>query len=136
MKKAMRNYGIFAIALIAFTVAFSTTTLANDEDGKNNHVTELKYIGNVENQPVFQLNLNSTEEDEYTVTFRDEYGNVLYTDKIKGANLTKKFLLKADGLGDASLNVVVKSKKNNTSDVYAINRNHSYVEETVVNKIK
>ena len=89
----MRNSGIFTIALLALTLVFSTATFANNEDGKPAHATELKFIGNVENQPVFQLNLINTDEDEYTVTFRDEYGNVLYTDKFKGANLTKKFLL-------------------------------------------
>jgi hypothetical protein len=34
------------------------------------------------------------------------------------------------------LNVVVKSKKYNTTEVYTINRSHTYVEETVVNKLK
>jgi hypothetical protein len=135
MKKAMSNYGIFTIVLVALTLAFSTVTLANDEGG-NNHVTELKFIGNLETHPVFQLNLSNTEEDEFLVIFRDENGNILYTDKFKGANITKKFMLKTDELGDATLNVVVKGKKNNTTEVYTINRSHSYVEETVVNKVK
>jgi hypothetical protein len=90
----------------------------------------------MENQPVFELNLGNIEEDEYTVIFRDENGNVIYTDKFKGANLTKKFLLKSDELGDAILNVVVKSKNRNTTEVYSINRSHSYVEETVINKVR
>jgi len=137
MKSSLRNYGFFAIAVIAFTFAFSTVTLANDENGKSAHMTELTFIGNIENQPVFQLNLNTSEEDEFIVTFRDEAGNVLYTDKFKGSNLVKKFLLKPEGVDiDASLNVVVKSKNHNTSDVYTISRNHNYVEETVINKIK
>jgi hypothetical protein len=135
MKKAMRNYGIIAIALIAFTFAFSNATLANEE-GPTKNVTELKFIGNKENQPVFQLNLNNTTEDEYTVTFRDEYGNILYTEKFKGASFSKKFMLKAEDFGDASLNVIVRSKNANTTEVYSINRSHSYVEETVVNKVK
>jgi hypothetical protein len=135
MKKAMRNYGILIIAIIALTVGFSTVTLANDE-GKTKNTTELKFIGNMENQPVFQLNLTNTEDDEISVTFRDDAGNVLYTDKFKGAAITKKFMLKSEDFGDAALHVVVKSKKNNTTEVYTINRSHTYVEETVVNKIK
>ena len=134
MKKAMRNYGFIAIALIALTFAFSNAAMANEE-GPKKHVTELKFIGNKENQPVFELNLTSTVEDEYTVTFRDEYGNVLYTEKFKGAGLTKKFMLKTEDFGDAALNVVVKSKINGTTEVYSINRSHTYVEETVVNKV-
>ncbi|WP_245843561.1 hypothetical protein, partial [Niastella vici] len=118
MKMAMRNYGFIAIALIALTFAFSNTAVANEE-GPKKHVTELKFIGNKENQPVFELNLTSTVEDEYTVTFRDEYGNVLYTEKFKGAGLTKKFMLKTEDFGDAALNVVVKSKINGTTEVYS-----------------
>ena len=135
MNKGMRNYGIIAIALVAFTLAFSNTTLANEE-GPAKHVTELKFIGNKENQPVFQLNLTNTVEDEYTVTFRDEYGNILYTEKFKGASISKKFLLKSEDFSDALLNVVVKSKNSNSTEVYSINRSHSYVEETVVNKVR
>jgi hypothetical protein len=130
MKKA-----IILIALIAVTLGFSTVTLANDE-GKTKNITELKFIGNMENQPVFQLNVTNTEDDEFTVTFRDEAGNILYTDKFKGANINKKFMLKSEEFGDAALHVIVKSKKNGTTDLYTINRSHTYVEETVVNKIR
>lgn len=126
---------ITIIALIALTLGFTTVTLANDE-GKTKHTTELKFIGNMENQPVFQLDLANTDEDEFTVTFRDEAGNVIYTDKFKGANITKKFMLKSEDFGDTALHVAVKSKKNNTTEVYIINRSHTYVEETVVNKLQ
>ena len=138
MKAAIKNYGIFTIALLALTIAFTTTTFANEDKGKKNNTngTELRFIGNVENQPVFELNLNNAEDDEFIVTFRDEAGNVIYADKFKGANITKKFMLKSEEFGDTALNVVVKSKKNNSTEIYTINRSHSYVEETVVNKVK
>ncbi len=135
MKTDSRNFGKLAIVALAFTLAFSTPTMANDGE-KGDHKTELKFIGNMENQPVFELNLANKEEDEYTVTFRDQNGNVLYSDKFKGAGLTKKFLLKSDEFGDEILNVIVKSKLGNTTEVYTINRSHSYVEETQVNKVK
>ena len=123
---------LILLCLFAFLAGF-TDAIAG---GKNDHKTELKFIGNMENQPVFELNLSNIEEDEYTVTFRDEYGNVLYSDKFKGAGLTKKFMLKSEDFGDTALNVVVKSKKGNSTEVYTINRSHSYVAETVVNKVK
>ncbi len=132
----MRNYGIMAIALVAFTLAFSTTTLANNEKEKFASAIELKFIGHYENQPVFQLNLNNKEEDEFTITFRDDYGNVLYAGKVKGSNISKKFMLNIEEIGDNIINVEVKSKKKNQSEVYQINRSRSYVEETVVSKIK
>lgn len=136
MKTIMRNYGIMAIALVAFTLAFSTTTLANNENDKVAAAIELKFIGHYENQPVFQLNLNNKEEDEFTIIFRDDYGNVLYAGKVKGNNISKKFMLNIEEIGDSVLSVEVKSKKKNQSEVYQINRNRSYVEETVVSKVK
>src|SRR5687767_8203222 len=108
MKTDSRNYGKLAIVALAFTLAFNTLSMAND-GGKDDHKTELKFIGNMENQPVFELNLANSEEDEYTVVFRDEYGNILYSDKFKGAGLTKKFMLKSEDFGDTALNVIVRS---------------------------
>ena len=135
MKTDSMNFGKMVIVALALVVAFSTTALAHDgEKGENK--SELKFIGNVENQPVFELSMTNKVEDEYTVVFRDEYGNVLYSEKFKGAGLNKKFLLKSEELTDTALNVTVKSKNGSTTEVYSINRSHSYVEETQVNKIK
>jgi hypothetical protein len=135
MKTDSGNFGKLAIVALAFTLAFTTPTMANDGE-KGDHKTELKFIGNMENQPVFELNLTNKVEDEYTVIFRDEYGNVLYSDKFKGTGLNKKFMLKSEDFGDTALNVTVKSKNGNTTEVYSINRSHSYVEETQVSKVK
>jgi len=134
MKKATRIYGIITIVLIAFTLSFSTVSMAND--GDKDDLTEMKYIGTVKDQPLFQLTLTNTEEDEFTVTFRDDNGHVIYDETFTGANISKKFLLKSEDKGYASLNVVVKSKKNNDSEVYIINRSHGFAGETVVNKVK
>lgn len=136
MKIKMRNYGMMLMAVLAFTLAFSTTTLANGEKNPKSSTIELKFIGHYENQPVFQLNLNNIEEDEFSITFRDDYGNVLYSGKVKGSNISKKFMLNTEEIGDNVLSVEVKAKKNDKAEVYQINRNRSYVEETVVNKVK
>ena len=46
------------------------------------------------------------------------------------------FMLNTEEIGDNVLSVEVKAKKNSQSEVYKINRNRSYVEETVVSKVK
>ncbi|OQP53788.1 hypothetical protein A4H97_23115 [Niastella yeongjuensis] len=135
MKIDSNNFGKLTIAVLALALSFTTPAMAND-GGKGTPKTELKFIGDVENQPVFELNLANKVEDEYTVTFRDEYGNVLFSDKFKGAGLTRKFMLKSDDFSDAVVNVTVKSKSGNITEVYSINRSQTYVEETQVNKVK
>ncbi|WEK35980.1 MAG: hypothetical protein P0Y53_00580 [Candidatus Pseudobacter hemicellulosilyticus] len=139
MKKVMNQSTAIAIALfVILTIAFAVPVLANEgknEDKKNPGV-ELKFIGNYENQPVFQLNLVSAVEDEFTIVLRDKDGNVLYADKVKGTNITKKFLLSTEELGDNLVTVEVKSKKNQKPEVYTINRKQNLVEETLVTKLK
>ncbi|WP_315820997.1 hypothetical protein [Paraflavitalea speifideaquila] len=111
MKIKMRNFGMMLMAVIALTLAFSNNTLANGEKNPKSSSIELKFIGEYESQPVFQLNLNNVEEDEFSITFRDEFGNVLYSGKVKGSNISKKFMLNTEEIGDHVLHVEVKAKR-------------------------
>ncbi|MFL5745922.1 MAG: hypothetical protein ACJ751_14715 [Niastella sp.] len=133
MKASKLTIALFT--LITLTVGVSTVSLANEEP-KKNPATELKFIGNLNNSPVFELSLINPAEDEIVVTFRDEAGNVVYVNTFKGSSINKKFMLKSDGFENTALNVTVRSLKNNSTEVYAINTNRTYVEETVVNKLK
>ena len=73
MKSTLINTRIFAIALaVTCTTAFSTPALAIDE--KKTIPVELKFVGNINNQPVFLLNFTNTEVNEYTIIVRDSYG--------------------------------------------------------------
>jgi hypothetical protein len=135
----MKYYSTMAIALIVALTLNSVTVLANDEvknTNKNIPGVEFRYIGTKENQPVFMLNLVNAEEDEYTISFRDKNGNVLYSDRLKGSNITKRYLLNTDEIGIGELSVEIKSKKNNQVQLYRIGTTQSVVTETVVNKIK
>ena len=107
----------------------------NHEEVKPKTGIDLKFIGNIQDQPVFQLNVNNTEDDEYVVTFRDEQNNVLYTGKLKGINITKNFQLSTEEGVDNAMSVEVKSKKTNKAEVYKINKTRSFTEEIVVNKL-
>jgi hypothetical protein len=133
MKASKLTIALFT--LITLTVGFSTVTLASEEP-KKAAATELKFIGNLNNSPVFELSLLNQSEDEIVVTFRDDAGNIVYVNTFKGSGINKKFLLKSDGFENTGLNVTVKSVKNNSTEVYAITTNNTYVEETVVNKVK
>jgi len=139
MKRVMKNYSTLAIALIVALTLNSVTALANDEtkkDDKSIPGLEFRYIGSKENQPVFLLNVENAEEDEYTITFRDKDGHVLYSDRLKGSNITKRFMLNTNEIGTNELRVEIRSKKNNLEQLYKIGTTQSLVTETVINKIK
>jgi len=140
MKNTKKYFAGTSVALFfAFILAIPGSSKAsNDKDDKKEgtSVIDLKFVGNVNNQPVFQLNLQNAIEDEYTVIFRDQYGNILYSERYRGTNITKRFVLNTEELGDESVNVIVRTRKSNKTETYSINRNYSYVEQAVVSRIK
>ena len=138
MKNVIKNYRTLSIALIAaFALSFSTVTKANDEiKNKSVAAIELKFIGELENKPVLELNLTNVEEDQFTITFFDHYGNVIYSNKVKGTNITKKYLINSEEIGDDVLRLEVKAKNGHNTEVYTIQRSQTSVNATVVTKIK
>ena len=135
MKNALINTRIFAIALaVTCTTAFSTPALAIEE--KKTIPVELKFVGNINNQPVFMLNFTNTEVNEYTVIVRDNYGIVLYKDKVKGSNMTQKFILNTNDLGEGEIKFEIIGKKTDKTAVYEVNTVSRLVSDVVVSKVK
>ncbi len=130
MKKAILS---LAMSLF-FVVSLNLTASATDEDKKPSTI-EVKMISNENEQPIFQLDLNNKEVEEFYVTIKDNYGNTLYADKVKGSHISKKFMLNPEGMLDEAIRIEVRSKKTNKSEVYTINRSSKYVQETVVSKL-
>ena len=135
MKRVLINTRIFAIALaITSTTALSTPALAIED--KKAIPVELTFLGNINNQPVVQLNFTNTEVNEYTVVVRDSYGMVLYKDKVKGRNMTQKFILNTEDLGDGEVHFEITGTKNDKTARYEVNTVSRLVEDVVVNKVK
>jgi hypothetical protein len=137
MKKIFSNNRLIAIAFFTvFSVAAAPLAMASDSSHNRVMPVELKLVGNINNQPIFQLTYaGKTEQDDFTVVIRDEDGNSLYRENIKGENFSKKFLLNRDEIGDGTLRFEIYSKKNNKTVVYEVNRNTRQVEDLVISKL-
>jgi hypothetical protein len=136
MKKVFSNNRLIAIAFFTvFSVASASAVLAN---GKDPGVpVELKFLGNIKDQSLFQLNFSgSAEENDFTITLIDENGNRLYKENIKGENFSKKFLLKTAELDDTKFMFQITSNKSSKPVVFEIKRQSHTVEEMVVNKME
>ncbi len=135
MKNTFNKTRLAALALVTiFTLSFSTAALAIDE--KNPSGVELTFIGNVKNQPIFQLVANHPDETEYTVSVLDENNVVLYKDVVKSGATGKKFMLNTDELGDTPVRFEITGKKSNKTVVYEINHNSHVISDLVINKVK
>jgi hypothetical protein len=131
MKAKIKNYGTIAL-FVAFSL-MATVSWAND--GRNDTpAVSLKYIGLVQNQPMFQLDLNSVEETDFYVSIKDQDGRVIYNEKIKAKTFTRNFRLDTESLDDAILKVEVRDG-NKKPEVFTINRNTRYYEETSISKL-
>ena len=135
MKKRKFNYRSMVTALlVGFSLTISVSSIANEWSPEKSG-TELKFIGSAEHGSLFQLNLNNTETDTYTISINDVYGNQLYSDRVKGINISKRFRLDSDELGDETLRVSVRSAKSNKVEVYEIKRSSRIVEEATVSRL-
>jgi len=121
--------GLFTLC----TMGLINTTFAGI---KPTDPAELKFIGKVDEHPVFQLTLNNQENEVYYVNIKDENHNVFYSEKISGVNLLRRYQLAVD---DADLNapgfgvsVEVTSAKTHKTQVYKISTQTKVIKNIIV----
>jgi hypothetical protein len=133
MKKSISRSLMMAIALMAISsMGFSQAPAITS---KTPNATELKYIGNMEGFPVFELDLNNEEAGEYYVTISDKNSDVLYSAKLKGTSLSRKYRLDLDeeDLGSVRFEVTSKTTKENL--VYEVSKKIGYVHDVSIAKL-
>lgn len=117
MKKQTLNFRTLAFAIIALvTVAFATPAVANNNNEEK--PVQLTFIGNLNNQPVYKLDLNNLQEAEYSIVIKDAAGEVLYTEKVKGTNISRKFQLNTAEVEENDLRFEVVNRKSNAVSIY------------------
>jgi len=126
-----KNYVTIAL-FMAFS--FIATAVSANDGAKDTPGTELKYLGIINDQPIFQLNLNSDKEEYFVISVKDQFGETLYSEKVKTKTFTRNFRLDTDNLEDAIIRVEVRSG-NKKPEVFTINRNTRFYEETSINKL-
>ena len=122
MKQASKKTRMITMGLFTLcTMGLCTITFAGIKTGDP---VELKLISNINSQPLFQLSLNNDEADEYYITVKDREMNVLYSEKIKGTRLSRKYQLDIDkdelmstGFG---INIEVTSSRTHKTGVYEV----------------
>lgn len=137
MKQTMNATKMITMGLFTLcTMGLSQATFAN---AKADNPEEFKFIGNTNNNPVFQLSLNNDEAGSYFINIKDENGNVLYSEKISGVNLSRKYQLDIDEAESNDpgfeLRVEVTSENTHKTEVYKVSSNVSVVKNFAVVKL-
>ncbi len=135
MKQAIKSTKTIAMGL--FTLCAMGFTSATFAAPKTNEPIEFKFIGKVDNQPVFQLNLDDKKGEEFLITIKDESNFTLYSEKLKVKDdaFTRNYRLAVDaadmnafGFG---VKVEVTSAKTHKTEVYKIT-SHTTVNDNIV----
>jgi hypothetical protein len=137
MKKAINQIRITATGLmIIFLASMFTPASAT---GRTDSSANLKFVGTFKNQPMFELSLNNVDDEEYMVLIKDGNSDVLYSGKLKGKNLSKKYQFDTfgDDFNSISFNVrfVVTNLKTNQTSTFNVVKDVRQVEDILVAKL-
>ena len=84
MKKVMSKNKTIIVGLMAIiSTSFSNPASAMDEKIDPPGV-EIRYLGFVNKNPVFEITTNNPQADNFFITIRDEAGTVLFSEKLSG----------------------------------------------------
>ena len=95
----------------------------------------IKYIGSVENQPVFQIEFENRNAETLNFTIRDSEGNILYGEKTKEKKFLKKFQYQDSGIDNVTLTFTISGEKDRQSQSYEINTRSRMVQDVVVTRL-
>lgn len=117
------------VLLAVFTMSFTTNT---GTPKKSDNPAELKYIGSVDNQPQFQLDLNNAEPDEFLIVIRNRNSEVLFKEKVKGANISRKYRLNLDEYNFTGVTFEVVNKNTKSRIGYTVNETSRLVQDVSI----
>ena len=129
----MKTKPSLLIATLLF-LSFAATAAVIENPGDTTPI-ELKYVGNKDHQPVFQLNITNANDDEYTVTIVDVDGFLFYYDRVKSKTFSQKFQFNFDDLENSVIRLSVRSKNKKTTEVFRINSMTKVVQEASVTRL-
>jgi len=137
MKKVMSKnkaiiFGLMAIISTSFSNPVSAMDKKSDPPG-----VEIRYLGFVNKNPVFEITTNNVQADNFFITITDETGMVLFSEKLSGKNLSRKYRIDTDEeIAEGGLRFEVRSVNSKKTAVYLAGISENITREMAVTKIQ
>jgi len=137
MKKVMNKNKAIIIALMAIiSTSFSSPVSAMDKK-KDPPGVEIKYLGFLDKNPVFEIIFNNVQVDNYFITIRDEASTTLYSEKISGKSISRRYRIDTEEIiPEGGLRFEIRVGSTNKTEVYVAGTTESITREMAVNKIQ
>lgn len=95
----------------------------------------IKYIGKVDAQPIYQVDVDNLSGEEIYLTLRDESGSLLYSDTFSGKKFSKKFQFNMPDSDDLKITLGLTSRNEKKSQVLQFNNVIKTYEDVVITKV-
>jgi hypothetical protein len=137
MKKVMNKNKAIIVALMAIiSTSFGNPVSAMDKKSDPPGV-QIKYLGFVQENPVFEITTNNAQADNFFITIRDETGTVLFSEKLSGKNISRRYRIDTDEeIADGGLRFEVRSVNSKKTTVYLAGISENITKEMAVTKIQ
>ncbi|MGZ5191894.1 MAG: hypothetical protein ACXWCZ_12860 [Flavisolibacter sp.] len=127
----VRNIFLAAILMLGIIPAVK----AQDSNKSNASAVEIKYLGSVENQPIFQVVFENSKQENVHVSITDENGIELYGEKFRDKRFSKKFKFEKLDTDPFKLRFTLTSDNEKSSQVFEVNTKVWTVQDVVVTKL-
>ena len=136
MKKVMNSKKAIIIAIAAVIgMAFSSPVIAMEKNAGPG--IEIIYLGFQQSNPVFEIKISKAETENFLITIRDASGTVLFSEKLTGKNISRKYRIDTEEeIEQGGLRFEVKSIREKKTSVYIAGVSENITREMAVNKIQ
>ena len=136
MKKVMNSNKAIIIAIAAaFSMSFTNPVIAMEKNPEAG--IEIKYLGFRGSNPVFEIKISKAETEKFLITIRDASGTVLFSEKLTGKNISRKYRIDTEEeIEQGGLRFEVKSIREKKTAVYIAGVSENITREMAVNKIQ
>ena len=134
MKAIINAKSITAALIIILIMGFTGPAVSQD---KSATPVELQYMGKYSSGPLFHLKLNNSDTGEFVIRVKDGDGNLLFSETLKGNNLTRNYGIDVseDDLYSFKAQFEVTNVKTKETSVYKVSNNNRVISDIIVAKL-
>ncbi|HMH21834.1 MAG TPA: hypothetical protein VK563_08660 [Puia sp.] len=134
-----KSFGLFILATFLSFTAGSLTARASNEP-REHHTgsatnAEVKYIGNNEGNPLFNVLYNNSTGARFTVRILDGDGNQIFMASYADKKFDKKFKLATPELSN-KLVFIIRNNEDHSEQSFEVSTDSRLVEEIEVKEVK
>lgn len=131
MRKAFaRTMVVCALVVITFPLAADAQKFTIEKNSP-----EIKYLGTVQDRLLFQIDMENVPNSPLYVTIKDEEGNVLFAEKVRDANFSRKFAFDKGEFEGKRVSFIVQGVNGKSTQTVQVATRTRMVEDVVITRL-